>query len=364
MVPVLPSGVIWRGDAIMLFSRFKYALLAGSVLATGAAQAACNLELSASLPLKVENDRMFIPGHIGEHPVQYLVDLASMNTLLTAAGRDYGVTPDNFRSLPLKAIMGDMEKQATLGPDADHNVALAVDRLPMRLTGSLANFGSPQAVAVLGMDFCAHYDVEFDTAHQTLNLFKTTGCESAKLAYWTKRYVVADMVANITRPLNVEPYTVYNFPHINLRVSVNGHDMLAAIDTGYRNSGLSLAAAHTAGIETGPETDPVPDVFDGYSTRAWLSNADQIALGSEVIASAKPHVQSFRPPAGSTTAPIGTIAANTRNFGDDMMLGADFFLSHRVLVSYSQNKVYFSPVDGQTFLGGTPVLPAETAAAR
>ena len=346
----------------MRFGPFKYALLAGTVLATGAAQAACNLELSASLPLKIENGRMFVPGRIGEHPVEYLVDLASMNTLLTAAGREYGVTPDNFRSLPLKAVMGDMEKQATLGPDADHNVALAVEHLPMRLTGSLANFGSPQAVAVLGMDFFAHFDVEFDAAHQTINLFQPKGCESAKLAYWTKQYVAADMVANITRPLNVEPYTVFNFPHINIRVSVNGHDMLAAIDTGYKDSSLSLAAAHTAGIESGPETDAVPDVFDGYSTRAWLANADKIALGSEVIASATPHIQSFRPPAGSTTAPIGTIAANTRNFGDDMLLGADFFLSHRVLVSYSQNKVYFSPVEGRTFLGGTPSLPAETAA--
>lgn len=346
----------------MHFSRFKYALLAGTVLAAGTAQAACNLELSASLPLKIENGRMFVPGKIGDHPVEYLVDLASMNVLLTAAGRDFGVTPDNFRSLPLKAVMGDMEKQATLGPDADHNVALAVDRLPIRLTGSLANFGSPQAVATLGMDFFAHFDVEFDAAHQTINLFQPKGCESAKLAYWTKHYVAADMVANITRPLNVEPYTVFNFPHINIRVSVNGHDMLAAIDTGYRDSSLSLAAAHTAGIESGPETDAVPDVFDGYSTRAWLASTDQIALGSEIVAQAKPHIQSFRPPAGSTTAPIGTIAANTRNFGDDMMLGADFFLSHRVLVSYSQNKVYFSPVEGQTFLGGTPVLPAETAA--
>jgi len=348
----------------MSFGSFKYALLAGTVLATGTAQAACNLELSASLPLKVENGRMFVPGYIGEHPVEYLVDLAAMNTLLVAAGREYGVTPDNFRSLPLKAVMGDMQKQATLGPDADHNVALAVDHLPIRLGGSLANFGSPQAVAALGMDFFAHFDVEFDAAHQTLNLFSPHGCESAKLAYWTKHYVAADMVANVTRPLNVEPYTVYNFPHINMRVSVNVHEMLAAIDTGYQNSSLSLAAAHTAGIESGAETDPAPDVFDGYSNRAWLGSADQIALGSETIAAAKPHIQSFRPPAGSTTATIGNIAANTRNLGDDMVLGADFFLSHRVLVSYSQNKVYFSPIEGQTFLGATPSLPVETAAAR
>jgi hypothetical protein len=347
----------------MRFGPFNYALLAGTLLMTGAAQAACNLELSASLPLKIENGRLFVPGKIGDHPVEYLIDLGAPNTLLTAAGRDFGVTPDNFRSLPLRAIMGDMEKQATLGPDADHNVALSVDRLAILLRGSLANFGSPQAVATLGMDFFSHFDVEFDAAHQTLNLFSPTGCDSAKLAYWTKHYVVADMVANITRPLNVEPYTVYNFPHINIRVSVNGQDMLAAIDTGYKDSSLSLTAAHSAGLagDSGPETEAIPDVFDGYSSRAWINGVDKLAFGSEIVAPAKIRVHSFNPPAGSTPVHTGGLLPKSRNVGDDMVLGADFFISHRVLVSYSQNKVYFAPAEGQTYLGATPALPEQTA---
>ncbi len=348
----------------MSFGSFKYALLAGSVVATGTAQAACNLELSASLPLKIENGRMFIPGYMGEHPIEYMVDLAAVNSLLQAAGRDFSVTPDNFRSLPLKAVMGDMEKQASLGPDADHNVALAVDRLAIVLRGTLANFGSPQAVATLGMDFFGHYDVEFDVAHQTVNLFTPKGCEGAKLAYWTKRYVAADMVANLTRPLNVEPYTVYNFPHINIRVSVNGHDMLAAIDPGYKDSSLSLAAAHEAGVESGEETDAIPDVFDGYTSRAWVGSVGQLALGAEALSAAKVKIHSFNPPAGSAPARTGGLLAKTRDVGDDMVLGADFFLSHRVMVSYSQNKVYFSPAESQTFLGATPALPEQTAAAR
>jgi len=344
----------------MSLGRFGLALVAGTVLA-GGAQAACNLQLSASLPLKVENGRLFIPGNIGEHRVEYLVDLGAPNTLLQAAGRDYGITPDNFRSLPLKAIMGDAEKQATLGPDADHNVALAVERLPMRLGGSLANFGSPHQVATLGMDFFAHFDVEFDAAHQTLNLFTPTGCESAKLAYWTKHYVAADMVANITRPLNVEPYTVYNFPHIQMRVSVNGHDMLAAIDTGYKDSSLSLAAAHEADINAAADTESVADVFDGYSSPAKLGRVDKIALGTEIVGSGTVKVHSFNPPAGAATPRTGDLLAKTRNAGDDMVLGADFLISHRVLVSYSQNKVYFSPAEGQTFLGATPVLPTDVS---
>lgn len=339
------------------------ALIAGSGLA---AQAACNLELTSSLPLAVEGGRLFIPGKIGEHPVDYMVDFGSLTVLLQAAEREYGITPDNFRRLPLKAIMGDMEKQATLGPDADHNVALSVEYLPIRTGGSLANFGSSQAVAALGMDFFAYYDVEIDAAHHTLNLFRPSGCENAKLVYWTKQYVAADMVANITRPLNVEPFTVYNFPHINIRVSVNGHDMLAAVNPGYKDSSLSLTAATAAGVDTGaaPKTDSIPDVFDGYSSPARMGSFDRIALGSEAVAPAKARIHSFNPPPGAAPARTGSLLTRQRDFGEDMVLGADFFLSHRVLISYSQNKVYFSPVEGQSFLGGTPSLPAEAAEGR
>lgn len=349
----------------MRFSQFGYALLAGAVVSTGAAQAACNLELTASLPLKIENGRMFIPGKIGERPIEYMVDMGAPTLLLQAGESEYGVTPFHGM-LTARAIMGDMEKQATLGPDAEHNVALAVDYLPIRVArdGSLPNFGPPLAMATLGMDFFALYDVEIDPAHHTVKLFRPTGCESAKLAYWTKRYQAADMVANITRPLNIEPYTVYNFPHINIRVSVNGHDMLAAIDPGYKDSSLSLTAAHTAGIDidAAPPTESVPDVFDGYSSPARMATFDSIALGPETVAPAKLRIHSFNPPAGAAPARTGSFLTRQRELGQDMVLGADFFLSHRVLISYSQNKVYFSPIEGQTYLGGTPSLPAETVA--
>jgi hypothetical protein len=260
-----------------------------------------------------------------------------------------------------------MEKQATLGPDADHDVAMSVDHLPIRIArdGSLPNFGSPLAMATLGMDFLARYDVELDAAHQTLKLYRPSGCESAKLAYWTKRYVAADMVANITRPLNIEPFTVYNFPHINIRVSVNGHDMLAAINPGYKDSSLSLTAAHAAGVDSdaSPRTDSIPDVFDGYSSPAWMGRFERVGLGAETIAAAELRIHSFNPPPGAAPARTGSLLARQRDLGADMVLGADFFRSHRVLIAYSQNKVYFSPAEGQSFLGGIPSLPAETAEA-
>jgi len=346
----------------MPFGRFGLVLLAGTLVAAGA-QAACNLELSATVPLKIENGRLFIPGAIGEHKVDYLVDLGAPDTLLQEAGHEFGITPDNFRRLPLKAVMGDAEKQATLGPDADHDVALAVERLPMRFTGTLPNFGSPLAMASLGMDFFAHYDVEFDVAHKTARLFVPTGCETARLAYWTKQYVVADMVPNITPPLNAAPYTAYNFPHIQIRVSVNGQEMLAAIDTGYKDSSLSLAAAHRAGVDvaSAQESDAIPDVFDGYASRAWVGSFNEISFGAETVTPAWMKIHSFNPPAGSAPAVTGGLLAKTRNAGADMVLGADFLISHRVLVSYSQNKVYFSPAEDRTFLGAAPVLPTDVS---
>jgi hypothetical protein len=45
-----------------------------------------------------------------------------------------------------------------------------------------------------------------------------------------------------------------------------------------------------------------------------------------------------------------------------MLLGADFFLSHRILISDSQKKVYFTYNGGPVFNVGKPVTASDTPA--
>ncbi len=320
---------------------------AGALLASGTASANCSLERVASLPAKIDNGRVFIPGTMDGHPVDYLVDLAAQTTLLISAANDFSIRPDNFGSLDKIATFG------APGPDQ-----LVFQHLPLRVRGTSVNFGQPQEVAVLGIDFFARYDVEFDVQHGKVVLYRPTGCESANLAYWPGPHTVAEMVSNAGPHINVPPYTAFNYPHINIRVKVHGQDMVAALDSGYAQSSLSLAAAHSVGMTVGgegmSETDPTIDLWDGHITPTWVGSVDSIALGEETASSAKIRFRSFLAPPGSGRASTGSNQRNARYNGDDMVLGADFLIAHRILLSQSQTKVYFSPAEGVEFLGGSP----------
>lgn len=329
-------------------------LLLSSVLLlglAGTAQANCMLEKVTTLPAKIDNGRVFISGTMDGHPVDYMVDLASRTLLLRVAAERFTIKPDNF---------GSLDKVATFGPAGPDQYI--VQHLPLHLGGTAQDFGAPQEVALLGTDFFNWYDVEFDVAHGKITLYNPAGCDSAKLAYWSGPVTAADLVSNATQ-INMRPFNSYNFPHLNIRLSIDGKEMLAAIDTGYRHSSLSLAAAHTLGLTAGDagtaEAAPTVDVVDGYSTPTWTGSVGSIAFGQETIAPARIDFRSFILPPGAREPSVGTNLRPSRYHGDDLMLGADFLIAHRIMLSQSQKKIYFSPAEGTSFLaeaatGGAP----------
>ena len=326
-------------------SLFALTLLA--LLLTGPAEAACRLEPAVKLPVIIQNGKIFVPGTIEGHPVEFLVDPAEPDVLLQDAARRFGVYPNNLGVVPEASIGG-----------------LPLRDLPMRVrTSSFANLGAPDAVAILGRDFLYRFDVEFDIAHHVISLFVPQGCEGSNLAYWTDHYNVLDMQPNFTRTVNLGPqFSPYIFPHINVNITVNGREIFTALDSGYSASSLSMAAAHQLGIDRGSsgvvEADATPDLLDGYVSRTWVATFDEVKLDAESIKSVALRFRDFD----------RNIALNRQrrsrppvvNDNAEMVLGADFLISHRVLISYSQHKVYFSYAEGAPFQTG--VLPVDVGA--
>jgi len=324
----------------------RYLISSGFLLGlvAGAAQANCSLETVATLPAKIDNGRVFIPGTIDGKPVEYLVDLAARTTLLRIPAERMTIKPDN---------RGTLDKIATFGPPGPDQFIVA--HLPLRVAGTPENFGSPQQVALLGMDFFGYYDVEFDVAHEKIVLYKPSGCETANLGYWPGPKTVADMVPNRVHMLsNLPPFTSFNYPHVNIRLQVAGRDMLAALDSGYAHSSLSLSAAHSVGLTAGSpgtaEAERTEDLLDSGSAETWSGSVQSIDFGQETVAPAKIRFRSFSEPEGAAAPATGDHIRPDRYAGNDMMLGADFLISHRIFLSQSQKKVYFSGVEGTPFL--------------
>jgi hypothetical protein len=163
---------------------------------------------------------------------------------------------------------------------------------------------------------------------------RPTDCASANLAYWVKpgmHYSVAPLES--TDRINAHTISV---------ILVNGVKMRAYFDTGAAISFITARAAEKAGVKT---TDPgVRFVGYGYAVdgnvKTWIAPFADIQIGDEEIK--------------NTQLSIG----DSRAVNFDVLIGADFFLSHHVYVANSQRKLYFSYSGGQVF-----GLPSASAAA-
>jgi len=191
---------------------------------------------------------------------------------------------------------------------------------------------TPDTVGLIGASLVARVDVEYDLANGVIRLFHPDGCKDASLAYWAG-----------DKPFSVIDIDETNLSDARLRgsASVNGVKVRVMFDTGSPISGLELRAAARAGVT--PQTPGVTG--GGVGAGATLHSYYQDWIGP--FASFKIGDEEIR---------------NTQlRFGDmqldniDMLVGADFFLSHRIYISRSQHKLYFTYNGGPVFnLGVAP----------
>src|SRR5207253_1870838 len=194
------------------------------------------------------------------------------------------------------------------------------------------------AAGILGQNVFRISDVEYDLANGVIRMMRPRDCKNAMLAYWAKGTdkPVSGIDIEFSTPLN---------PHTRGVAYVNGVKIHVMFDTGASTSYLTLAAAKRAGVT--PESPGVVDGGTGSgigpnSRRSWITPFASFKVGDEEVR--------------NTRLRIG----EGNLLGDDMLVGADFFLSHRIYVSNSQHKLYFTYNGGPVF-NLTPALPASVA---
>ena len=140
-------------------------------------------------------------------------------------------------------------------------------------------------------------------------------CDGVPFPNWAKSqpYSVADMDRDAGSP------TISGY--------INGIETRVEFDTGASTSILDIRAAARAGV-TAQSAGAVPgrDVYGvGPSyVKTWVVPVARVKIGEEETR--------------NTRLRIGDISTS----GADMLLGADFFLSHHVYFSNSQHKIYFT----------------------
>ena len=226
-------------------------------------------------------------------------------------------------------------KEFTLAGASLHNIEFLV-------AGSQMDRGS---VGVLGQNVLHVADVEYDLGQGVIRLFKPVGCGGkAMLAYWVGK----------TSPysdINIESGGRYSSAIGH--ASINGTDIRVVFDSGAYVSTLTLKAAARVGIR--PDSPGVvPGGAAGGFGRdmmpSYIAPFASFKIGDEEIRHTRLRMADF-------------------DLGDaDMLIGPDFFLSHRIYVANSQHKLYFTYNGGPVFdlrhinNGGTPAVSDSAAA--
>jgi tetratricopeptide (TPR) repeat protein/predicted aspartyl protease len=310
-----PCGPPW-GFALAVFSLW-IAPLPGF--------AGCKLGKMAELPVTMSGSSPLITVKINGEDAQFIADSGAFYSMITAAGAaefklKLGPAPFGFF---VKGIAGNVD------PSIATVKTFTLAGIPLRnvefLVGG-STVGRSENVGILGQNIFRVGDVEYDLANGVIRLMRADGCRHALLAYWVKAsepYSVID----------IEPATPLQ-PHTAATAFINGEKIRVMFDTGAAMSVLKLKAAERAGVK--PDSAGVVEAgyFTGIgrgATKTYLGTFSSFKIGDEEI-------------------------RNTRlRFGDisvddvDMLLGADFFLSHRIYVASSENKLFFTYNGGRVF---------------
>ena len=324
--------------------RCKLLFSAAAALAlAGPAQAdvsACTIVKIAELPIRVIGNKLIADATINGQKAGVLIDTGAMMTLILRPATDrLGLQRQEARGYRIFGMGGETKAESVLIDDFRLGQA---SRKGWRMLVAGEHEIAEGAAVLLGEDFFSQVDVEFDLAHNAVRLFQPKNCEGVTLSYWTTE-----------EPSEVAIDPVYDYqPQIFLTVHVNGQPVKAMLDSGAGGSVLTRSDAARSGVT--PETAGVVAVPSGTGlgpkkVDMWIGLFDTVVIGNESIKHAHIHFGDLYREFAYRS--IGSRLLQSAEKEQPMLLGADFLRAHRVLVSHSQRKMYF------TYLGGPVFAP-------
>lgn len=208
---------------------------------------------------------------------------------------------------------------------------------------------------LVGADILFHQDVEISMANRQIKFFEPNACDQSFLAYWDENAASTPMHA-------IAPDDLRQV----VTVQINGKEVSALIDSGASTSIIDLAAAARAGITTQSPGVAVLGSGGGvgkHRSQIWQAQFQSFAIGEEIISNPKICIMDLY---GAARSDSNHVAATNTMLHDqpEMVLGADFLRTHRLLFALSQKRLYFSYLGGQVFGTSSKARVAEEAAAQ
>jgi len=311
--------------------------------------AACKLGLVATLPVTMQGLRPMTTAQVNGTDTPFVVDSGAFYSI---------ISPASAKRLDLKIIpvAGDNFTTGGIGGTVNMNLAVIDDfsiagqpipKIPFLVGGT----DFEQGGGLIGYNILGLADTEYDLAKGVIRILRSDGCTREDFPYWSgPTQVSSELPLELLREAQGE----YVFSKVATRavanrivttISINGKPVKAQLDTGASRSLLTRWAATRLGIDV-----TAPDAKDaGFSlglgrrqVRMWIVPVGLIKIGDEEIRKASLNV-------------IESI--NDGRDDVEMLLGADFFMSHHVYVAKKLNKLYLTYNGGNVFQPWPAVAP-------
>jgi tetratricopeptide (TPR) repeat protein/predicted aspartyl protease len=312
----------------------KVLLLVAALGCSAPADAACQVGKLLELKVTMQGERALADVGINGRTLPFIVDSGAFySTISPGTAAELGLRLQNS-PVQLQGVGGAAGSTYLTYIKTLDLAGFPLHNIPFIVGGSETGFGG-----VLGQNVLSIGDVEYDLEHGAIRIMKTSGCSPANnLAYWSGDLPVSE--------LNIE--AVDKEMHTVGTVFVNGVKMSATFDTGAASSIMSLPAAKRAGIT--PQSAGVTRAgmiggFGRSQIEVWQAPVASVKIGTEEVRAIK--------------IPMGDLRVGT-----DILIGADFFLSHRVYVSNSLRKMYFTYDGGPVFNMNPSKVMDDTGAAQ
>jgi len=251
------------------------------------------------------------------------------------AARDFGLHTFTDGSVKFYGLGGSQDAEYTIVKD----FALSDVKIKGVKFYVIGSKGSPAEAGLLGRDFLSHFNLEFDLANKAVRLWKTEHCGDQSLAYWTKAPGGADLDSNDVNG------------QYRVKLSVNGREIKAILDSGATTSIITSDAASAAGLRPRDFTSEKQrsEGIGDHLVDTRVATFDQVDIGTEQVRHARLEVADLF--GDNKEMQTGSILAQKVELRDqpDMLLGADFLRSHRVFIAADQHLMYFTYSGGPIF---------------
>jgi predicted aspartyl protease/Tfp pilus assembly protein PilF len=293
-----------------------------ALLSASRSDAACALK-ALELPVTMVGSRAIATVGIEGTDVPLMVDSGAFFSFLTdaAAAQLHLRVMAMPRHFSVEGITG----RADTGMATVKQVKLLNGEIPdveFIVGGTESGSG---ALGILGRNLLVFADTEYDLGNGMIRfMFPQGDCSGKSLAYWAGSSSVSEL--ELRRDLHTK------LPAIKASAKVNGEDATVLFDTGAPMSLLTLKMAKRAGVsEAELKSSGKVWGIGREDTNAWTAPIKKFQIGDESIVNSQLFVADFDLDKS------------------DMLLGIDFFLSHRIYVSKNQRRMFFTYNGGPVF---------------